>query len=47
MDRTSVAGICVLGVCLAGGAATDGYYWFAVGGDADCLQAKKREREVS
>ena len=27
MDRTSVAGICVLGVCLAGGAATDGYYW--------------------
>ena len=27
MDRTSVAGICVLGVCLVGGAATDGYYW--------------------
>ena len=27
MDRTSVAGICVLGACLAGGAATDGYYW--------------------
>lgn len=28
MDRTSgVIGICVLGVCLAGGAATDGFYW--------------------
>ena len=24
-----------------------GYNWFAVGGDADCLQAKKEEREVS
>ncbi len=24
-----------------------GYNWFAVGGDADCLQAKKEERKVS
>lgn len=27
MRRASVAGICVLGACLAGGAPTDGYYW--------------------